>query len=122
MRCVTDCARLFAASGSDAEVEYLKNEVTSLKNEGYRKDQITVLAGYKKDEEAFKKVLKGSDITVNQIKGFKGLEMEAVIIPHLQKNFYRVEEEASERRLLYMAMSRARSRLIMTYSRRSGLF
>jgi superfamily I DNA/RNA helicase len=46
---------------------------------------------------------------------FKGLEMEAVILPYLHKTFARPEDEARQRRLIYMAMTRARSQLYMTY-------
>jgi superfamily I DNA/RNA helicase len=47
---------------------------------------------------------------------FKGLEMDVILVPGLQTTFVRPEEEGSERRLLYMAMSRARVKLYMTYS------
>jgi superfamily I DNA/RNA helicase len=49
--------------------------------------------------------------------GFKGLEVDVAFIPHLQRTFQREEQEyvTAERRILYMAMSRAREKLYMTY-------
>jgi hypothetical protein len=96
----------------------IKAIVDSLINDGYHESQITVLARYKSDIEPISEVLSETDVEVHPIHSFTGLEREVIIIPHLQNTFTRVDEEAAERRLLYMAMSRARSRLYMTYSKR----
>jgi superfamily I DNA/RNA helicase len=54
-------------------------------------------------------------VNVNPIHGFKGLEKQAIIIPFLQKLFTS-PNEVEDLRLLYMAMTRARSHLYMSYS------
>jgi hypothetical protein len=96
----------------------IKTIVESLLNDGYHEAQITVLVRYKSDIAPINEVLSETDVEVHPIHSFKGLEREVIIIPHLQNTFTRVDEEVAERRLLYMAMSRARSRLYMTYSKR----
>lgn len=96
----------------------IKTIIGSLINDGYHESQITVLMRYKSDIEPISEILSETDVEVHPIHSFKGLEREVIIIPHLQNTFTRVDEEVAERRLLYMAMSRARSRLYMTYSKR----
>ena len=61
--------------------------------------------------------MKGLNVRIQPIHGFKGLEVDVVFIPHLQKTFQKEEEEyeTAERRILYMAMSCAREMLYMTY-------
>lgn len=98
------------------ELSSVKNIVTTLLQEGFPEKQIAVLLRYRRSMEEIQKALQGSGVWINMIHGFKGLEAEAVIIPHLEDTFVRSEEDAGERRLLYMAMSRARSRLYLTYS------
>ena len=100
------------------ELAYIKNAIDTLRREGYRDEQIAVLARYRNDLEPIKIALRGYDVRVNPIHSFKGLEMEVVFIPHIQKTFAKEDDasEATERRLLYMAMTRARSQLILTYS------
>jgi superfamily I DNA/RNA helicase len=100
------------------ELTFIRSTVDSLKQEGYREDQIAVLSRYRTDLQQIGNTLRGTDAKKHQMHSFKGLEMEAIIIPHLQKTFSMPDDEAAERRLLYMAMSRSRARLIMTYSGR----
>jgi superfamily I DNA/RNA helicase len=56
-------------------------------------------------------------VRVQPVHGFKGLEADVVFLPHLQQTFLRQEDDhvTAERRILYMAMSRAREKLYMTY-------
>ncbi len=96
----------------------IKAIVETLINDGYHGKQITVLVRYKSDIASIENVISETDVEVHPIHSFKGLEREVIIIPHLQNTFTRIDEEVAERRLLYMAMSRARSRLYMTYSKR----
>jgi hypothetical protein len=103
-------------SNSHEELVRVKNLVDLLKADGYREDQIAVLSRFRNDVEPLKNVLKGYNVMVHPIHSFKGLEMEAVIIPYIHRTFLKDEDETSERRLIYMAMSRARSRLYLTYS------
>jgi len=106
--------------GIKEEYSMVKNMVDTLKQSGIRADQIAVLVRFNSDKEPFENALRGTEVIVHPIHSFKGLEMDAIIIPHLQKTFNNPEplRETSERRLLYMAMSRARSTLYMTYSGR----
>lgn len=100
------------------ELAYIKNTVDTLRRDGFRDEQIAILARYRNDLEPIKNAMKGYDVMVNPIHSFKGLEMEVVFIPHLHKTFSKEGEdfEATERRLLYMALTRARSQLFLTYS------
>jgi superfamily I DNA/RNA helicase len=108
---------LFQKCRNDAdELQYIKNTIAGLRQEGYPESQIVVLVRYRRDLEAIQTALRGSGVEVKNIHGYKGLEVEAVILPHLENTFSFAEDEAQERRLLYMAMSRARSRLYLTYS------
>lgn len=100
------------------ELAYIKETARLLVREGYTPDQIAVLARHRRDVDSLKKALQGTQVDVNMIHSFKGLEMEAVIIPHLHSTFANPDDEASERRLLYMALSRARTRLYLTCSSR----
>jgi len=105
--------RVRRCASVSAEMEQIKNTIDILKREGFRDEQIAVLARYRQDLDAIQAAVKGYGVRVSPIHSFKGLEMEAVILPHLQKTFRdgQSDHEASERRLLYMAMSRARERL-----------
>ncbi len=96
----------------------IKNAVASLRQSGIQEKQIAVLIRYKRDLYGVKKLLQGTEVMVAPIHSIKGLEMEGVIIPRLHTTFQEFEGDTNERRLLYMAMSRARSSLIMTYSGR----
>lgn len=98
------------------ELGYLKNTVASLRQEGFAEKQIAVLVRYRRDFDVVNNILRGSGVSAYMMHSFKGLEMEVILIPSLQTTFARPEEEGSERRLLYMAMTRARARLYMTYS------
>ncbi len=100
------------------ELVCVKNRIDVLRREGLHDEQIAVLARYRSDLQPFENALKGYRVVVHPIHSFKGLEMEAVIIPHIHKTFSHETDETAERRLMYMAMSRARSALYMTYSGR----
>lgn len=102
------------------EMEFIKNNIDTLRQDGFRDEQIAVLVRNRGDVDPLNNTLhyRGYEVKVNPIHSFKGLEMEAVILPHLQKTFLNEDNEAAERRLLYVAMSRARERLILTYSGR----
>lgn len=96
------------------ELTFIKNTVYVLTQQNIRENQIAVLVRFKKDMEAIKSELRGTEVVVNPIHGFKGLEKQAVIIPYLQK--FTTSDETAELRLLYMAMTRARSQLYLSYS------
>lgn len=100
------------------EIFRVKNIIDSLKTDGIREDQIAVLTRYRREAKDLERFLQDTSVVINPIHGFKGLEMEAVILPHINLMFQDAEEETSERRLIYMAMSRAREQLYLTYSGR----
>lgn len=103
------------ASSNSNELMLIKNIVDSLRKQGVRDDQIAVLVQHNRDQDPIAAILRGYGVKVSPMRRFKGLEMEAIILPHLHKAFARPEEEANDRRLMYMAMTRARSYLYMTY-------
>jgi hypothetical protein len=98
------------------ELDTIKNSILSLGSQGMRPEQIAVLVHFHNDLAFLQNGLRGCCTNVVPIHSFKGLEMEAIFIPHIQRTFQIQDGEAVERRLLYMAMSRARSQLFMTYS------
>ncbi|HPS41301.1 MAG TPA: UvrD-helicase domain-containing protein [Anaerolineaceae bacterium] len=100
------------------ELNDLPNLVHSLRSEGIPEGQIAVLSHGRKDYYKLLKALKGLQVNLETIQRFKGLETEAVIIPQLEFTFQDPAEEVSEFRLMYMAMTRARQNLVMTYSGR----
>ena len=67
--------------------------------------------------------LRGLDVTVSTFHALKGLEFEVVFLSQMQETFSNgkdvAEEELSEeRRLVYMAMTRARERLYLCHEGR----
>jgi len=101
----------------EKELEFIKERIVMLHQEGYRDDQIVILTRYKNTINTIQNAMKGFNVGIHVIHGYKGLEKEVVFIPHLQKTFQKEDEEyiTAERRILYMAMSRAREQLFMTY-------
>lgn len=106
--------RRFRSTGE--ELTYIKDTVLGLQQQGYTDQQIAVLVRYQKDLKTVSDILRGSNVSAYVMHSFKGLEKEVIIIPFLQNTFIRPEDEHGERRLMYMAMSRARAKLYMTYS------
>lgn len=101
----------------ESELDFIRNNIHFLFQDGYKENQIAILVRYNNSIKPIQETLKGLAVRVKPIHGFKGLEVEVVFIPHLQKMFQKEEDEyiAAERRILYMAMSRAREKLYMTY-------
>jgi superfamily I DNA/RNA helicase len=101
----------------EKELEYIKNSIHTLLQDGYKENQIAILVRYNNFIKPIQEAMKGLNIRIQPIHGFKGLEVEVVFIPHLQKTFQKEEDDyiTAERRVLYMAMSRAREKLYMTY-------
>ena len=107
-------------SGVD-ELSYIRNSLDALRHDGFRDEQIAVLAASIELTWVPSRLRSGVVMSkISSLHRFKGLEREVIFIPHLHETFAKEDEtsEASERRLMYMAMSRARSRLILTYSGR----
>lgn len=100
------------------EKEYLSNYVDQLRNQGYRDNQIAILLEHKDEVNNLVSRLKDTEIRLETIHSFKGLETEVVILPFINKSFIDPSRGTDERRLFYMGMSRSRSILLMTYSNR----
>jgi len=98
------------------EVEYIRDLVAALRQQGYSEKQIAILVKYKSDIVPIEAAIRGSGVAACTIQSYKGLEMDAVILPHIHKTFTPSDEETAMRRLMYMAMSRARSALYLTCS------
>lgn len=108
--------------GAVDEINFIVETIQTLRSRGLRDDQIGILFRFKDDVEKLKPRLKGLNVQISTIHAFKGLEMEAVFIPALQRTFDFAEndpqkqaKEAQERRLFYMGMSRARNYLYLSY-------
>jgi superfamily I DNA/RNA helicase len=101
-----------------AEVDFLREQIEVLRREGLRDEQIAVLMRNRADVKTFSEALRGFGGLVDTLHRLKGLEMEAVFIPSVQKTFARGEDDPDERRLIYMGMTRARSRLYLSCSGR----
>ncbi|MCX7975580.1 MAG: UvrD-helicase domain-containing protein [Bellilinea sp.] len=108
--------------GAVDEINFIAETIQTLRSRGLRDDQIGILFRFKDDVEKLKPRLKGLNVQISTIHAFKGLELEAVFIPALQRTFDFAEndpqkqaKEAQERRLFYMGMSRARNYLYLSY-------
>ena len=69
--------------------------------------------------ECIEEGLKGCDVNINTFHAYKGLEFDVVFLTQLQETaiFRGTESEGSaERRLAYMAMTRAREKLFLGYT------
>lgn len=100
------------------EKEYLYNYVGQLRSQGYRDKQIAILLEHKDEVNNLVSRFKDTDVRLETIHSFKGLEAEVVILPFINKSFLDPSRGTDERRLFYMGMSRARSLLLLTYSSR----
>ncbi|WP_299029873.1 UvrD-helicase domain-containing protein [uncultured Thermanaerothrix sp.] len=101
-----------------AEVDFLREQIEVLRREGLRDEQIAVLVRNRSDVQTFSEALRGFGGLVDTLHRLKGLEMEAVFIPSVQKTFAKGEDDPDERRLIYMGMTRARSKLFLSCSGR----
>jgi hypothetical protein len=105
----------------DEELEFVKNKIFSLCQAGISSRQIAVLHRRKKGLVILNKALRGTGVHVNTFHAYKGMEFEAVFLCQVQETDTRgLIEEArkKERRLIYMAMTRAREHLYMGYQGR----
>jgi len=105
-------------SNSRAEMDFLREQIEVLRHEGLRDEQIAVLVRNRHDVDPVRKALRNFNGLVDTLHRLKGLEMEAVFIPYLDKTFPKGEDDPAERRLIYMGMTRARTRLYLSGSGR----
>jgi superfamily I DNA/RNA helicase len=105
------------ASEAD-EMRNTRECINQLLQDGVKPGQIAVLHRYKKSLERFEVSLRGTDVINETFHRLKGLEFEAVFLCQLQNTHLRnggEELQSAERRLAYMAMTRARTQLYMGY-------
>jgi DNA helicase IV len=101
---------LFGESQTDV-MEKLKNTLKDLKNQDIQDEKITVLVTNAKKKLIYLKAIKDySNVMVESVRKYKGLENDIIIIPDLKEEFLGNEET---KKLLYVAMSRARVHVIM---------
>ncbi|GAP09945.1 superfamily I DNA and RNA helicase [Bellilinea caldifistulae] len=108
--------------GAMDEFNFITDTIQTLRSRGLRDNQIGILVRFKDDIDKLKSRLKGYEVQISTIHAFKGLELEAVILPFLQRTFnfsendpQRQSKESQERRLYYMGMTRARNYLYLSY-------
>jgi len=103
----------------DQETSNIRSQIDLLLREGVDSRQIAVLHRKRKGVEQIEEALKGCDVSIDTFHAYKGLEFEVVFLTQLQetRDFRGSEKNVSaERRLVYMAMTRAREKLYMSYS------
>jgi hypothetical protein len=103
----------------DQEINHIRSQIDLLLREGVDSRQIAVLHRKRSGVEQIEAGLKGCDVRVDTFHAFKGLEFEVVFLTQLQETrvYKSAKQNASaERRLVYMAMTRAREKLYMGYS------
>jgi len=102
------------------EIFYLETIIHSLLQSGIDAKQIAVLHRTKKGKIQLGSKLTGcGDITIETMHSQKGLEFDIVFISQINETFQNGKEEeqrSQEKRLIYMAMTRAREELYLNYS------
>ncbi len=110
--------RAFRSEGD--EFLYIRSEVNWLLQQGYDAREIAVLHRRSQGPRKLKEALTGTGVLVDTFHALKGLEFEVVFLSQVQLTFAPGMEASpqalsEERRLVYMAMTRARERLYLCY-------
>ena len=103
----------------DQEITNIRSQIDLFLREGVDSRQIAVLHRKRNGVECIEEGLKGCDVNINTFHAYKGLEFDVIFLTQLQETaiFRGTESEGSaERRLAYMAMTRARENLFMGYT------
>jgi superfamily I DNA/RNA helicase len=90
----------------------------SLLQKGCDPRQIAVLHRRKNGVSKLQNNLNGLDANINTFHAYKGLEFDYVFLTDMHDAFQGLSDDqeiSEERRLLYMAITRARQQLTMTY-------
>lgn len=89
----------------------LKNTIMNLKKNNLKDENITILLIDPKKKAKYIQIVKVySEILVESVRKYKGLENDIIIIPDLDCNFLKDDEV---RKLLYVAVSRAKVHVIL---------
>lgn len=103
----------------DQETTNIRSQIDLLLREGVDSRQIAVLHRKRSGLERIEQALKGCDVSINTYHAYKGLEFDVVFLTQLQETaIFRGSEteNSAERRLVYMAMTRAREKLFLGYT------
>jgi hypothetical protein len=105
------------------EIDYVKNEILMLRREGLAAEDIALFCRRRAGVNRLMQAFRGTGVRVSTFHGPKGLEYEAVFLCQMQETFAPDEMDSEqavskERRLVYMAMTRARERLYLCYQGR----
>lgn len=106
-----------------AEMTFVRLEIERLLQEGYHADEIVVLHRRTSGVKRLGRQLRGLGVKVATFHALKGLEYEAVFLSQMQevlngKRDMTEQQLSEERRLVYMAMTRARERLYLSFEGR----
>jgi hypothetical protein len=110
-------------SSVEDEFGFIRAKIESLLQQGFHSDEMVVLHRRRPGVRKLKDRLRGLDVTVSTFHALKGLEFEVVFLSQMQETFSDGEEVteedlSEERRLVYMAMTRAREHLYLNYEGR----
>jgi superfamily I DNA/RNA helicase len=105
------------------EFSFIRGEIERLLQGGLSSEQIVVLHRRRSGERRLKRHLRGLGVKVSTFHALKGLEYETVFLSQMQDTFQGFDEAtddqlSDERRLVYMAMTRAREHLYLNYEGR----
>ena len=101
----------------DNEIFSIRNRITDLLQKGVPSQQIAVFHRKHSGVERLRAGLRGCEVVIDTFHAYKGMEFDVVFLTQLQKTEVTgpAEHESAERRLVYMAMTRARNELYMSY-------
>jgi len=104
----------------DSEMLFVEAEIRRLLQDGVPAAQIAVLHRRTSGKNRLQQKLRGLGVHIDTFHGPKGLEFDVVFMTEMHETFNlggepTPEELSEERRLVYMAMTRPRQRLCMTY-------
>ena len=101
------------------EILSIRSRINGLLQNGLDSRQIAVLHRRKAGVKRLEKGLQGLDVHINTFHAYKGLEFNTVFLAGMQENFQfkeaSEENTSEERRLVYMAMTRARENLYLSH-------
>jgi hypothetical protein len=105
------------------EFAFIRMEIERLLQKGYHAEEMVVLHRRRPGVRKLTEHLRGLDVDVSTLHALKGLEFEVVFLSQMQETFpfgLEAPEQhlSEERRLVYMAMTRARERLYLNYEGR----
>ena len=109
---------LYKFNSFEDESLFLRSSIQGLLQQGYDARQIAVLNRRHRGLSKLQNSLKGMDVNINTFHAYKGLEFDFVFLVDVQDTFQDLtddQEISEERRLFYMAITRARQQLTMTY-------